>query len=63
MTRDRMTQVLDHLMATGQAWCFVDGVIIDLQECSRYLAQPVCKTCYEPNTVGTCPKHSTTYAE
>lgn len=62
MTRDKMKQIRDHLMATGQAFCFVDGEIIDLAECSRYLAQPVCHTCYEPNTVGTCAKHSTTYA-
>ena len=35
---EKVQRVLDHLIATEQAWCFVDGQILDRSFCERYLA-------------------------
>ena len=32
-------RVLDHLTRTNQAWCFVDGQILDRGFCERFLQE------------------------
>lgn len=38
LTLERVERVLTHLVTTGQAWCFVEGQIIDRGFCERFIA-------------------------
>ncbi len=36
LTPERVQRIYEHLVTTEQAWCFVDGQIIDRGFCERY---------------------------
>ena len=39
LTPERIQRIYDHLLATNQAWCFVDGQIVDRGFCERYIEE------------------------